>query len=147
MDHAATIRNYYAAWVRDDVDAVFALCSDDLVAGVMPNVQVKGKDAVRKFLDKLGRGMTNKRYDILHMTVSGDVAFVEGIESYVKDGKPVATPYVTVFEFAADGRIREWRDYFDMHTVLRQLGLPLDGSRPERASTATGVRSASQSAD
>jgi limonene-1,2-epoxide hydrolase len=28
-----------------------------------------------------------------------------------------------------DGKIAEWRDYFDLQTVLRQLGLPLDGSR------------------
>jgi hypothetical protein len=32
-----------------------------------------------------------------------------------------------------DGLICEWRDYFDLQTVLKQLVLLLDGSRPPQA--------------
>jgi hypothetical protein len=35
---------------------------------------------------------------------------------------------MSTFQFRGD-LIREWRDYFDLQTVQRQLGLPLDGSR------------------
>jgi ketosteroid isomerase-like protein len=59
---------------------------------------------------------------------SGDSAMVEGVEHYVKDGKSVSLPYMSRFKFR-DGKIAEWRDYFDLQTVLRQLGLPLNGSR------------------
>ena len=55
-------------------------------------------------------------------------AMVEGVEHYVKDGKSVSLPYMSRFKFR-DGKIAEWRDYFDLQTVLRQLGLPLDGRR------------------
>ena len=34
-----------------------------------------------------------------------------------------------------DGLICEWRDYFDLQTVLKQLDLPLDGSRPQKAAS------------
>jgi ketosteroid isomerase-like protein len=72
--------------------------------------------------------MQEKRYDVEQVIESGDSAMVEGVESYVKDGKTVRLPYMSRFRFR-DGKIAEWRDYFDLQTVLRQLGLPLDGSR------------------
>jgi len=120
MSHADTIREYYAAWVRDDVAAVMALCTDDVVAGIMPGKDLVGKQAVVQFLDKFAKGMTDKHYDIHAIVVEGDVGMLEGIESYRKDGKPISCPFMTVFRFR-DGKVCSWRDYFDMTTLLKQL--------------------------
>lgn len=128
-NHEETIRNYYAAWVRDDLDAVLALCTQDLTAVNVPIGPIHGKAAARAFFEKFGKGMSQKRYDVERILVSGDVAVVEGVENYLKKGKAVSLPYMSVFKFEG-GKISEWRDYFDIQTVLRQLGLPLDGSRP-----------------
>lgn len=128
MAHAELIDRYYAAWMRDDIEAVLALCTDDLIAVNVPIGALHGKAAVRDFLLKFGRGMQQKRYDVELVIESGDSAMVEGVESYVKDGKTVRLPYMSRFRFR-DGRIAEWRDYFDLQTVLRHLELPLDGSR------------------
>jgi uncharacterized protein (TIGR02246 family) len=128
MSHDDTIRAYYAAWVRDDLEAVLALCTDDVVAVNVPIGPLRGKPAVREFFAKFGRGMTGKRYDVERILVQGDVAMVEGVENYTKAGRAVALPYMSTFQFRGD-LIREWRDYFDLQTVQRQLGLPLDGSR------------------
>jgi len=129
VTHSDLIHTYYAAWVRDDLEAVLALCTDDLVAVNVPIGPVRGKQAVREFLTKFGRGMQQKRYAVERIIESGDSAMVEGVEHYVRDGKSVSLPYMSRFKFR-DGKIAEWRDYFDLQTVLRQLGLPLDGSRP-----------------
>ena len=59
-------------------------------------------------------------------------AVVEGVENYVKNGKQVSLPYMSTFLFRGP-LICEWRDYFDLQTVLKQLDLPLDGSRPLKA--------------
>jgi limonene-1,2-epoxide hydrolase len=128
MTHTELIHVYYAAWIRDDIEAVLALCTDDLVAVNVPIGPVRGKAAVREFLQKFGRGMQHKRYTVEQILESGDSAMVEGVEHYVKDGKSVSLPYMTRFRFR-DGKIAEWRDYFDLQTVLRQLGLPLRESR------------------
>ena len=95
MEHEGTIRSYYTARVRDDLGAVPALCTEDVVAVNVPIGPIHGKDAVRTFLNKFGAGPRQKRQDGERILVSGDVA-----------------------------------------TVLRQLGLPLDGSRPEARSAA-----------
>lgn len=123
MSHDDTIRAYYAAWVRDDLEAVLALCTDDLVAVNVPIGPITGKAAVRPFLTKFGGGMSARRYDVQRILVSGDSAVVEGVENYEKDGKRVSLPYMSTFLFSGE-KIREWRDYFDLHTVLRQLELP-----------------------
>ena len=136
MSHADTIRAYYAAWVADDLEAVLAMCTDDVVAVNVPIGPLHGKDAIRRFFVKFGRGMRAKRYEVLHIVEAGDVAMVEGVEHYIKDGKPVSLPYMSTFEF--DGaRIRQWRDYFDLQTVLRQLGLPIDA--PQRTTGGAGA--------
>ncbi|MFM7627492.1 MAG: nuclear transport factor 2 family protein [Gammaproteobacteria bacterium] len=118
--HEDTIRGYYAAWIADDVEGVLALCTEDVVGGVMPGRDLKGKPEVERFLKKFGTGMVGKRYEFHAIIVDGDVGMLEGIEHYTKDGKPVSTPFMTVFRFR-DGRIASWRDYFDMATLLKQL--------------------------
>jgi limonene-1,2-epoxide hydrolase len=119
-NHADTIRRYYAAWVKDDLPEVLALCTEDVVAGIMPGRELRGKAEVERFLKKFAVGMADKLYDIHEIIVQGDVGMLEGIERYTKDGKPVSTPFMTVFRFR-DGRIASWRDYFDMASLLKQL--------------------------
>ena len=46
-DHAATVRAYYAAWLADDLDAVMALCTDDVVAVNVPIGPVTGNPRCR----------------------------------------------------------------------------------------------------
>jgi len=131
--HADTVRAYYAAWIADDMDGVMSLCTDDVVAVNVPIGPIHGRVAVREFFTKFARGMGQKRYDIQRMVAGDDCCLVEGVENYVRGGHQVSLPYMSTFLFR-DGLIREWRDYFDLQTVLRQLGLPLDGSRPTNAS-------------
>ena len=143
-DHARTVRAYYAAWLADDLDAVMRLCTDDVVAVNVPIGPIHGKEAVRKFFAKFGVGMTAKRYDVHRVIADETSCVVEGVENYVKDGRQVSLPYMSTFLFR-DGLICEWRDYFDLKTVLEQLGLPLDGSRPaadaKRAASGTSAAS------
>ena len=131
-DHAATVRAYYAAWLADDLEGVMRLCTEDVVAVNIPIGPITGKPAVRRFFEKFGRGITNKRYDVHRIIADADSCVVEGVENYVKDGRSVSLPYMSTFLFR-DGLICEWRDYFDLKTVTTQLGLPLDGAKPAGA--------------
>lgn len=118
--HADTIRRYYAAWVADDIPTVLSLCTDDVVAGIMPGRELHGKEEITRFLGKFGVGMRDKRYDIHAIAVDGDVGMLEGVENYTKDGRSVSLPFMTVFRFR-DGLITSWRDYFDMTSLMKQL--------------------------
>lgn len=133
-NNADTVRAYYAAWLDDDLEAVMRFCTEDVVAVNVPIGPINGKAAVRRFFEKFAQGMSQKRYDIHRVIADETCCLVEGVENYVKDGRHVSLPYMSTFLFR-DGLICEWRDYFDLQTVLRQLDLPLDGSsRPREAS-------------
>jgi limonene-1,2-epoxide hydrolase len=55
------------------------------------------------------------------LTVSkGDVVIAERLDRTVAGGKPVDLPCCGVFELQG-GRIKAWRDYFDMGTYTRAL--------------------------
>jgi uncharacterized protein (TIGR02246 family) len=60
MNHADIVRAYYAAWTADDLEGVLRLCTDDIVAVNVPIGPIHGKDKVRAFLAKFGKGMTDK---------------------------------------------------------------------------------------
>lgn len=128
-DHAKTVRAYYAAWLADDLDGVMALCTDDVVAVNVPIGPIEGKPAVRKFFAKFQSRIRDKRYEVHRVIANADSCVVEGVEMYVRDGRQVSLPYMSTFLFR-DGLICEWRDYFDLKTLMDQLGLPLDASQP-----------------
>ncbi len=114
-------------WKRHDVEAVLARLTDDVVyhyhVGTRP---LRGKDAVRRFLEKFGSGQREIRWRIRHHAQNGDVLMVEGIDDYVgADGARIRTPYMGVFEFR-EGRICAWRDYLDAALIAaRRAGEPM----------------------
>ena len=73
-----------------------------------------GKDWVRKFLKKYDEQHSDVLWTISTFAETGDKLLVEGLEEYVeRSGETVSHPYMGVFEFE-NGRIRAWREYFQM---------------------------------
>lgn len=114
------VEDYLADWSRGDLDAAMDRCTDDVVAVMGPAFTFRGKDEIRKFLEKFGRGMSNVHYDIKNVLEQDDIIMLEGVENYTKKGKDVRVPFMAIY-FFEDGKIRESRDYFDLETVTKQL--------------------------
>jgi limonene-1,2-epoxide hydrolase len=115
-------QSFYKAWAEGNLDGSMTYCTDDIVWDNVPLKAFEGKERVRGFLEKFAKGMSNVRYEIRNHLEDGNLLMVEGVEKYDKGGRAVAVPYMAVFRFR-DGRIAELRDYFDLATVERQLGL------------------------
>jgi limonene-1,2-epoxide hydrolase len=103
------------AWARGDVDAVTAHLSDDIVwhyaAGAAP--PLVGIQAARDFLLKFRGSIAEVRWRIFNHAASGNLLFVEGVDEYIgTNGVRAIAPYAGVLAFR-DGKIAEWRDYFD----------------------------------
>ncbi|MGH7931579.1 MAG: limonene-1,2-epoxide hydrolase family protein, partial [Candidatus Binataceae bacterium] len=47
--------------------------------------------------------------------------FNERVDSFEANGKKVSLPVVGVFETTAAGKIKAWRDYFDMEMFAKQM--------------------------
>lgn len=122
MSNFEIVQSFYKAWAAGDLDGSLAYCTDDIVWDNVPLKPFEGKERVRDFLEKFARGMSNTRYDIRNHLESGDLLMLEGVENYDKGEHSVSVPYMALFKFRG-GRIAEMRDYFDLATVERQLGL------------------------
>lgn len=110
-----------AAFCRGDFEAATACYADDIVA--YPNRAMRpmlGRATMQAFMQKFGAGMEDARYAPSLMVESGDFLFVEGTETYRKNGRSVSIPYAGVMEFRGD-KIIGWRDYFDLKSLEKQL--------------------------
>ncbi|WP_417469074.1 nuclear transport factor 2 family protein [Maricaulis sp.] len=114
MSGIETVNGIIAAWKAGDNDALLEhLCEDVVYHFHVGSRPLRGRDAVRRFLERFGAGQTQIRWEIMHWAQAGDRLFVEGIDDYVAaDGRRIRLPYAGVFEFR-DGRVAGWRDYLD----------------------------------
>ena len=81
-----------------------------------------GREAIeRTFADFMAMG-GRVDVDIHHLLVDGPVVMTERVDHFVKDGKTASLPVMGVFELE-DGRIRAWRDYFDMNQFTSQMAV------------------------
>jgi limonene-1,2-epoxide hydrolase len=113
--NAAITDDFINAWNALDVDAVMSFFTEDAeyanVPMGPPNV---GVEAIRAFIDGF-MGMTTEINFVVHNQVEGanGVVMNERTDSLVMNGNRVDLPVMGVFEFE-NGKIKAWRDYFDM---------------------------------
>lgn len=112
--HYETVKAVITSWRRGDLKGVVDRLADDIVwhshVGSPPIV---GKAATEKFMATLAGQMLDVRWRVFHYAEAGDAAFTEGVDDFaMPDGRRVSLPYAGIMRFR-DGKIIEWRDYFD----------------------------------
>jgi limonene-1,2-epoxide hydrolase len=120
-DDADVIRRFIAAWSRIDIDELVGFLSEDVIYHNMPIAPVQGRDTVRQFLAGFAGDWAETQWDLLNLAVAGNVVFTERVDRTVtKGGKEIVLPCCGVFELEG-GKIKVWRDYFDMATYTSAL--------------------------
>jgi len=119
--NAETVRAFIAAWSRLDVEELLSYFAVDGTYHNMPIAPVSGHAALRPFIAGFISGWAETRWEVLHLAAAGDVVIAERIDhTLTRDGKQVDLPCCGVFELEA-GKIKVWRDYFDMGTYMKAL--------------------------
>jgi limonene-1,2-epoxide hydrolase len=77
--------------------------------------------AVQAFIAGFVKDWTATEWDILNIVEAGDLVIVERLDRTRVGDKPVDLPCCGVFEMSG-GKIKVWRDYFDLTTYTRALG-------------------------
>jgi limonene-1,2-epoxide hydrolase len=117
------VREFMAAWEQRDSDFIIGCFTEDAVYHSMPLTPIVGKEAIADWV----RGFEDVppgRLEVHHQVASGDVVMNERTDRIVLNGRPVTLPIVGVFEMH-EGRIRAWREYFDL-TPAREAYLAPD---------------------
>lgn len=135
-DTSSLVREIYAAYNDRQFDRASDLVTDDFAFTMVPTGQtLNGPDGMRRFLQTWATGFPESSVEITNVIVGEDGASVEYTGRGVHSG-PLQTPageipatgksaqlqFCDVFKIR-DGKLSEGRTYFDMATMMRQLGL------------------------
>lgn len=116
------VRDFIAAWSRLNVDEIVAYFASDGTYYNMMNKLVSGHDNLRRFIGGFVKDWTRTTWDILNIVAHGNIVMAERLDRTLVAGKSVDLPCCGVFELK-DGKIRMWRDYFDLATYTRTLAI------------------------
>lgn len=114
------VRDFIGAWSRLNVDELLTYFTEDGVYYNMPIAPVSGHKQLRPFIAAFLKDWTATEWDILNLVSAGNVVIAERLDRTLVGDKAVNLPCCGVFEMQ-DGKIKVWRDYFDMATYTKAL--------------------------
>ncbi len=114
------VRDFIQAWSRLDADELAGFFTADGVYHNVPTKPVKGRENVRRLIKGFLSTWTHTNWEIRTLISSGNVVIAERIDRTRAGDKAVDLPCTGVFELE-DGKIKEWRDYFDFATYQRAM--------------------------
>lgn len=115
------VRAMLSAWERRDTRFIVDHLTDDAVYHAMPLPPVAGKAALAAWVATF-EDVAPGRLEIRNQVVSDDIVMNERMDTITIEGTEVSLPICAVFEIE-EGRIKAWREYFDiagLRTSLRQ---------------------------
>jgi limonene-1,2-epoxide hydrolase len=121
------IRDFISAWSRLDPEELAGFFTEDGVYHNMPARPVAGREAVKAFIAGFAKDWTATEWDVLTLVSKGEVVIAERLDRTRIGDKAVDLPCCGVFEMAG-GKIKVWRDYFDLGTYMRALAPAPAGS-------------------
>jgi len=111
------IRDFIEAWSRLDVDELVAYFTSDGIYHNMPFGPIAGHDNLRQFIAGFINDWTATDWEILNLLAEGSTVMVERVDRTKLGDVAVDLPCFGIFEME-DGKIKVWRDYFDMATYI-----------------------------
>jgi limonene-1,2-epoxide hydrolase len=114
------IRDFITAWSRLDPKELAAYFTEDGVYHNMPGPPVAGRANVERLIRGFVASWTETRWDILNLLCAGDVVIAERLDHTKAGAKAVDLPCTGVFVLEG-GKIKIWRDYFDMATYAKGM--------------------------
>jgi len=121
MSNGQIIRDFIAAWSRLDPAELAGYFCEDGTYHNMPAGPVSGRKNVEQMIRGFISSWTETEWEIVHLLAQGDVVVAERIDRTKAGDKSVGLPCTGVFEME-DGKIKVWRDYFDLDSYARAMG-------------------------
>ena len=127
----AVVNQMVAAWNARDWDKVVNLFADDGVLHSMMVEPIAGRKSIDARIKHMGAGISQIRLNVKHMGLIDGVVYVERVDEFVYNGHVGSVPVVGAIE-VKDGRIKEWREYYDRKELLTAMGLAEDFDKQAR---------------
>jgi len=116
------VSDLFAAWSRLSIDGLMSYFAEDAVWDNVPMTPANGKAAIREMTNGFLKDTATFGVKVLKSAHEGNVVFNSRIDSItMKNGKKADIPVAGMFELDDAGKIRVWRDYFDLATFTKQV--------------------------
>ena len=116
------VNDMFAAWTRLDIDGIMSYFAEDAVWDNIPMPTAKGKQAIRQMIEGFMKDMNGFGVKILKSLHEGNTVFDARVDTIsMKSGKLAEVPVAGMFELDGAGKIKLWRDYFDLGTFTKQI--------------------------
>ncbi|MCP5180219.1 MAG: nuclear transport factor 2 family protein [Pseudomonadales bacterium] len=119
-DNERIIRDFIAAWSRMDASELAGYFTEEGCYYNMPTQPVKGRANVEAFIAGFTSNWTETTWELRNIAAVGDIVYTERLDRTRTKVGNVDLPCFGVFEMQ-DGKIREWRDYFDLGTFMNAM--------------------------
>ncbi|MGE4607894.1 MAG: limonene-1,2-epoxide hydrolase family protein [Myxococcota bacterium] len=118
------VNAFCEAWKDQDIDRLLKFFTEDAIYTNIPlDPPNEGIEAIRKAIEGFASAAEAIEWEV-HATAENDetgVVMNERTDRFKIGGKWVEARVMGVFELR-DGKIRLWRDYFDMNQFMSQMG-------------------------
>jgi len=115
------IRAFCACWSTLDAAALANYFTEDGTYYNMPSVPTQGRANIEQFIAAFSANWTKTDWEILNILEQGSMVIAERVDRIMLGDKAVELPCCGVFELE-NGKIKVWRDYFDLNTYMKALG-------------------------
>lgn len=120
------VRRFCAAWSNNaGVAELAAFLTPDAVYHNMPMAPVSGREAIANnfatFIRPGAPGIESIQFNVINIAANGPVVMTERVDVFKVPGKTFELPVMGVFE-VSEGKIRAWRDYFDLNQFTTRMG-------------------------
>jgi limonene-1,2-epoxide hydrolase len=114
------IRDFIKAWSRLDAAELAAYFAEDGCYFNIPTQPVCGRANIEKMIRGFIATWTETVWEVKTLIAAGNVVIAERLDKTKTTKGNVDLPCVGVFELR-DGKIKEWRDYFDLATYRNAM--------------------------
>lgn len=123
--NVAVVKQMIAAWDARDADRIADLFTEDGVLHSMMIEPIKGREAIRPRIKFLVDNASHMRITPRTIAVTGNTVFLERTDSFTFKGHTGSVPVVGVLVIR-DGKVAEWREYYDRKELLEAMGVKED---------------------
>jgi limonene-1,2-epoxide hydrolase len=113
MTPLETVNEFIARIGRLDIDGACELVADDVEYDNVPMGKQYGPQGIKDLLGPMVGGLDEVEFIVHREAATGPIVMNERTDRFVAGEQVFDLPVMGVFE-VDDGRIRLWRDYFDM---------------------------------
>jgi limonene-1,2-epoxide hydrolase len=120
------VRDYIAAFERKDPAGIVADCADQVYMKNGPFDPTQTRADLQAVFEAFLPHVGSVQFRDLRLGAVGDMVYTERVECFgVPDGE-VALPVNAIYQFNDDGKVIDWREYWDLIDWLKQGGPSFD---------------------